>query len=115
MLSRIGRVDLSIGTVMAGIDQAKIRLLNSASLNNFDPDCIHCAYQPFCGTDVVDDLSRDGRIDMARIDTWFCQRHMHVFDKVVEVISRRDEAALRSVAKWARVPSWGDHMIPVHT
>ncbi|WP_095204242.1 His-Xaa-Ser system radical SAM maturase HxsB [Mesorhizobium carmichaelinearum] len=115
MLSRIGRVDLSIGTVTAGIDQAKIQLLNHASLNNFDPDCIHCAYQPFCGTDVVDDLSRDGRIDLVRTDTWFCQRHMRLFDKVIEVISRRDEPALRSVAKWARVPSWGDHMIPVHT
>ncbi|TGQ27670.1 MULTISPECIES: His-Xaa-Ser system radical SAM maturase HxsB [unclassified Mesorhizobium] len=114
MLSRIGRVDLSIGSVAAGIDQAKVQLLNHASFNNFDPDCIHCVYQPFCGTDVVDDLSRNGRIDLARTDTWFCQRHMSLFDKIVEVIRRRDEPALKSVAKWARVPSWGDHMIPVH-
>ncbi|ESZ20013.1 His-Xaa-Ser system radical SAM maturase HxsB [Mesorhizobium sp. L2C084A000] len=114
MLSRIGRVDLSIGSVAAGIDQAKVQLLNHASFNNFDPDCIHCAYQPFCGTDVVDDLSRNGRIDLARTDTWFCRRHMSIFDKIVEVIRRSDEAARKSVAKWARVPSWGDHMIPVH-
>ncbi|WP_245478151.1 MULTISPECIES: radical SAM protein [unclassified Mesorhizobium] len=37
MLSRIGRVDLSVGTVTTGIDQAKVQLLNHASLNNFDP------------------------------------------------------------------------------
>jgi His-Xaa-Ser system radical SAM maturase HxsB len=114
MLSRIARVDLSIGSVAAGIDQAKVQLINHASFNNFDPDCIHCVYQPFCGTDVVDDLSRSGRIDLARTDTWFCKRHMSLFDKIIEVIRRRDEPALRSVAKWARVPSWGDHMIPMH-
>lgn len=114
MLSRIGRVDLSIGTVADGVDRTKVHLLNSASINNFDADCVHCVYQPFCGTDVVDDLSRDGRIDLARSETWFCKRHISLFDKVVEVISRRDEAARRSVAKWARIPSWGDHMIPMH-
>ncbi|MER8640397.1 His-Xaa-Ser system radical SAM maturase HxsB [Mesorhizobium sp. M0018] len=115
MLSRIGRVDLAIGTVADGIDQQKVQLLNGASINNFDADCIHCVYQPFCGTDVVDDLSRDGRVDLIRIETWFCRRHISLFDKVVEVMTRRDEAARQSVAKWARVPSWGDHMVPVHT
>ncbi|MBZ9775976.1 His-Xaa-Ser system radical SAM maturase HxsB [Mesorhizobium sp. CO1-1-8] len=114
MLSRIGRVDLSIGTVAAGVDQTKVQLLNQVSINNFDADCIHCVYQPFCGTDVVDDLSRDGRVDLARTETWFCKRHISLFDKVVEVITRRDDAAMQSLARWARVPSWGDHMIPVH-
>ncbi|MER8451214.1 His-Xaa-Ser system radical SAM maturase HxsB [Mesorhizobium sp. M1428] len=114
MLSRIGRVDLSIGTIAEGVDQTKVQLLNHASINNFDADCINCVYQPFCGTDVVDELSRDGRVDLARSETWFCRRHISLFDKVVEVVSRRDDAATQSVARWARAPSWGDHMIPVH-
>jgi radical SAM protein with 4Fe4S-binding SPASM domain len=113
MLSRIGRVDLAVGHVSTGLDLAKIRLLNQASLNNFDPDCVHCVYQPFCGTDLVDDLSRSGRIDVARTETWFCNRHMALFDKVVEVIQRKDEAARLSVASWAKVPAWGEHMVPV--
>ncbi|MDX8456020.1 His-Xaa-Ser system radical SAM maturase HxsB [Mesorhizobium sp. VK9D] len=112
MLSRIGRVDLSVGDVAAGLDHQKVQLLNQASLNNFDPDCIHCVYQPFCGTDVVDDLSRTGRVDGPRSETWFCGRHMALFDKIVEVIQRSDEPARASVARWARVPSWGDHMFP---
>ncbi|MES0172618.1 His-Xaa-Ser system radical SAM maturase HxsB [Mesorhizobium sp. M0006] len=114
MLSRIGRIDLSIGTVARGIEQQKVQVLNGASINNFDADCIHCAYQPFCGTDVVDDLSRYGHVDPIRSETWFCKRHTSLFDKVVEVITRRDDAARQSIARWARVPSWGDHMIPVH-
>ncbi|RTM10589.1 MAG: His-Xaa-Ser system radical SAM maturase HxsB [Hyphomicrobiales bacterium] len=112
MLSRIGRVDLSVGDVAAGIDSDKVRQLNHLSLNNFEPDCLHCVYQPFCGTDLVDDLSRSGRIDLARTDTWFCRRHISVFDKILDVIRRRDEPAMKSVARWARVPSWGDYMIP---
>lgn len=114
MLSRIGRIDLSIGDIATGIDRTKVDVLDTSSVNNFDPDCIHCAYQPFCGTDVVDDVSRYGRIDMPRADTWFCGRHTAVFDKVFEVLYRKDEAAQNSVAQWADVASWEDHMVPVH-
>ncbi|TGV63628.1 His-Xaa-Ser system radical SAM maturase HxsB, partial [Mesorhizobium sp. M00.F.Ca.ET.149.01.1.1] len=98
MLSRIGRIDLSIGDVGTGIDRAKVDVLNSGAFNHFDPDCIHCAYQPFCGTDVIDDISRYGRIDVSRPDTWFCGRHLSLFDKVFEVLYRKDEPARASVA-----------------
>ena len=114
MLSRIGRIDLSIGDVATGIDQAKVGVLNASSVNNFDPDCIHCAYQPFCGTDVIDDVSRYGRIDMPRHDTWFCGRHMAVFDKVFDVIYSRDEATRMSIAHWSGVAGWSDDMASVH-
>lgn len=114
MLSRIGRVDLSVGDVAVGIDRAKVSILNASSFNNCDPDCIHCVYQPFCGTDVIDDVSRYGRIDVPRPDTWFCGRHMAIFNKVFEVIYRQDEAARRSVAHWSGVADWGGHMVAVH-
>ena len=83
MLARIGLVDLSIGHVKDGIDKNTVGELNTSSMNNFDPDCIHCAYQPFCGTDVVDDISRYGRIDLPKSETWFCKRQMAIFDKIV--------------------------------
>jgi radical SAM protein with 4Fe4S-binding SPASM domain len=114
MLSRIGRIDLSIGDVASGIDMAKAGVLNASSLNNFDPDCIHCVYQPFCGTDVIDEVSRYGRVDIPRPDTWFCGRHMAVFDKVFEVIYSKDEATRSSVAHWAGIAGWGDDMAPMH-
>jgi His-Xaa-Ser system radical SAM maturase HxsB len=115
MLSRIGRIDLSIGDVSAGIDRSKVDVLNSAAFNHFDPDCIHCAYQPFCGTDVIDDISRYGRIDVPRPDTWFCGRHLAVFDKVFEVLYRNDEPARASLAAWLGVAVWDDGMAPVHS
>jgi len=115
MLSRIGRIDLSIGDVATGIDRAKVDVLNSGAFNHFDPDCIHCAYQPFCGTDVVDDISRYGRVDIPRPDTWFCGRHLALFDKVFEVLYRKDEPARASLAAWLGVVAWDDGMAPVHS
>lgn len=115
MLSRIGRIDLSIGDISAGIDRTKVDVLNSGAFNHFDPDCIHCAYQPFCGTDVVDDISRYGRIDVPRPDTWFCGRHLALFDKVFEVLYRNDEPARASLAAWLGVAAWDSGMAPVHS
>jgi His-Xaa-Ser system radical SAM maturase HxsB len=114
MLARIGWVDLAVGHVQTGIDQEKADLLNGSSLNSFDPDCIHCAYQPFCGTDVVDDLSRYGRVDLPRHTTWFCRRHMAVFDKVFELIFRDDDATRASLARWSGIEAWPRAMAPVH-
>lgn len=114
MLSRIGRIDLSIGHVATGIDHAKVDILNSGSFNHFDADCIHCVYQPFCGTDVVDDISRYGRIDVPRRDTWFCGRHLSLFDKVFDVLYRKDDAARASLAAWLGIANWDDTMAPVH-
>jgi His-Xaa-Ser system radical SAM maturase HxsB len=115
MLSRIGRIDLNIGHVSKGIDWAKVGALNSGASNHFDPDCIHCAYQPFCGTDVIDDISRYGRIDVPRRDTWFCGRHLALFDKVFEVLYRRDEPTRASLAAWLGIAAWSGDMAPIHS
>ena len=97
---------IAICDIPYGIDVTKISALNASSLNNFDPDCIHCPYQAFCGTDVVDDLSRYGRVDISRLSTWFCKRHLALFDKIFELINRDDEATRQSLASWAGVNSW---------
>lgn len=112
MLSRIGRIDLSIGDVFSGMQTEKIDTLNAASFNNFDPDCIHCAFQPYCGSDLVDDISRYGRTDRAKASTWFCRRHTSIFDHVFELMYRNDPATKHSVAQWSGVANWGAHMVP---
>lgn len=114
MLSRIGRIDLSIGNLFTGLDFSKISLLNHSSLNNFDADCIHCAYQPFCSTDVVDDLSRYGRIDLPRHETWFCGRHTSLFDKAFEFLYSDNEAIRFSVGRWLGIADWTPDMVQIH-
>jgi His-Xaa-Ser system radical SAM maturase HxsB len=106
MLSRIGHIDLSVGHVSTGIDSGKAMALSASSMNNYDPDCIHCPYQPFCGTDITDDISRYGRADIPKADTWFCQRHLSIFDKVFEKIYDGSEKSRFSLAAWAGLGSW---------
>ncbi|MEG3085631.1 His-Xaa-Ser system radical SAM maturase HxsB [Sphingomonas sp. PB2P12] len=104
MLARSGVVNLAIGSVTEGWNGPSRDLLNTGVTNQFDPDCRRCAFQPFCGRDVVDDLARYGRTDMPRRDTDFCRRHLHLFDFAFELIYSDDEAVRHSLARWLRIP-----------
>lgn len=104
MLSRSRVIDLSIGDVHEGWDTPKRQLLNSHATNELDADCSRCAYQPFCGRDVIDDLARYGRIDQPRTSTAFCKRHLHLFDFIFELIYSGDEPTLYSLRRWLGLP-----------
>jgi His-Xaa-Ser system radical SAM maturase HxsB len=106
MMSRVGQIDLSIGNVRDGLDYSKADQLNAASFNDLDPDCQHCAYQPFCGVDLIDDISRYGRIDLPRHQTYFCRRHMALFDKAFAMITSTDPKVQHSLCKWTGVERW---------
>jgi His-Xaa-Ser system radical SAM maturase HxsB len=113
MLARIRRVDLSIGNVADGVDAEKLALMAPSHINNFDPDCIHCPYQPFCGSDPVDDLSRTGRIDLPRHESWFCQRQISVFDLAIELLYSCDDRDRFSVSRWLGLQSIPVELRPV--
>lgn len=108
MLARSGVIDLSIGTIETGWDSESRDLLNSHATNQFDPACMQCAYQPYCGRDPIDDLARYGRIDMPRYDTAFCRRHMHLFDLIFRLLYTDCEKVRYSLAQWLRLPSIPD-------
>jgi His-Xaa-Ser system radical SAM maturase HxsB len=104
MLARAGVIDLAIGTVAGGWDSPARDVLNQHSSNSDDPACQRCAFQPFCGRDLVDDIARYGRIDLPRHDTAFCRRHMHLFGFVFQLLYDEDEAVRYSLARWLRLP-----------
>jgi radical SAM protein with 4Fe4S-binding SPASM domain len=114
MMARVGQIDLSIGHVGTGLDRESIAALNASCFNDFDPDCQHCAYQPFCGTDNIDNVSRYGRIDVPRHDTWFCQRHLGLFDKLFELLTSTDPKVQYSMKRWAGVETWPKHFSELH-
>lgn len=105
MLTRSGVIDLGIGSVRDGIDTEKRDILNSHSTTANDPDCEHCPYQAYCGRDIIDDLSRYGRIDLPRPDTFFCQRHLAMFDLAMRLIYSDNTATQYSLAKWLGLAS----------
>ena len=84
MISRIGIIDLSIGNILTSIDTKKLNEFNWNQISDNNPDCVHCAYQPYCGIDCVDDLSRYNRIDIPKFETSFCQNQMAKFNDIFE-------------------------------
>lgn len=104
MLARSGIIDLSIGDLQSGIDEARKQLMNRSASNTFDPDCQRCAYQPFCGRDLIDDLARYGRIDLSRTETEFCRKHRGIFDFVFALIFSDDPAVRYSLCRWLGLP-----------
>lgn len=113
MMSRVGQIDLSIGHVATGLTRERLAELNASSFNDLDPDCQHCAFQPYCGTDVIDDISRYGRVDVPRAETWFCQRHTALFDLVFDLLRSRDEKVIHSMKKWAGVDTWPAYLAEI--
>jgi radical SAM protein with 4Fe4S-binding SPASM domain len=103
MLSRSGVIDLSLGQIGEDWRGETWALLNAQSTNQLDPACSRCAYQPYCGRDVVDDLARYGTVDVERTRTAFCKRHLGMFDFIFELITGGDPKVLYSLARWLRL------------
>jgi His-Xaa-Ser system radical SAM maturase HxsB len=101
MLSRTKSVDLRIGELGGEMRQEVISALNSNSMNEVHPDCIHCTYGPYCGIDLVDDLSRYGRVDLPKHETAFCKRNINLFDLLFSKILDRDRDWLDPMMSWA--------------
>jgi radical SAM protein with 4Fe4S-binding SPASM domain len=104
MLSRSGVIDLSIGDVFSGWESDARAQLNSHSTNQFDPTCERCAFQPYCGRDLVDDIARYGRVDVPRHETEFCRKHRHLFDLIFRLIYEDDPAVRYSLSRWLHLP-----------
>jgi His-Xaa-Ser system radical SAM maturase HxsB len=100
MLTRTKTVDLSVGSLAEGFDEEKISQLNFSALNQTNPDCIHCSYLPYCGVDTIDDLSRYGRVDLPKSETWFCNKQMFLFDWIFEKIKSRNTEWLNIFSRW---------------
>ena len=104
MLTRAGVIDLSIGDVSTGWQTAERDALSAASTNDGDPACEVCAYKPYCGRDIVDDISRYGTTDLPRHETEFCRRHLAIFDFAFELIYSDCEKTRYSLGRWLDLP-----------
>lgn len=90
MISRIGLVDLSMGDIVNGPEKEKINNYNWNQISDVNPDCIHCSFQPYCGIDSVDDISRYNRIDLPKHKTSFCNNHISKFRDIFSRIVSND-------------------------
>jgi His-Xaa-Ser system radical SAM maturase HxsB len=104
MLTRSGLIDLAIGDIRSGWNTPEREALDRVSTLDGDPDCEACAYKPYCGRDVIDDISRYGTVSVRRHQTEFCQRHLALFDHAFAMISSYDERVRYSLGRWLDLP-----------
>ncbi|NHK27160.1 His-Xaa-Ser system radical SAM maturase HxsB [Parvularcula flava] len=104
MLDRIGEADFSLGDVFEGIDEERRALLNQTAFNEADPDCQHCPFQPYCGTDIIDTISRYGRLDLPRGETSFCRTHFGLFSHIFQLLSDDAIEAKTTLSQWLGLP-----------
>lgn len=97
MLSRVKQVNLQMGSLNDGIDKEKVKEFNWNHINDVHEDCIHCTYQPFCGIDNIDDISRYNRIDLPKQITFFCNTNMKMFDFIFSKIEQANPIALLNI------------------
>ena len=105
MLARSRLIDLSIGDVNTGIDEAKRGQLQNHSINALDPWCSQCVYQGVCGADPIDDIARHGRVDIPKPVSAYCQKNMHVLDMAVDLLYSDDPTVQYSIQHWLNLPA----------
>ena len=115
MLSRTNHVDLSIGSLEFGLDENKLKEINYWSENQTHQDCIHCVYQPFCGIDIVDDMSRYKRFDGVKLESWFCNRQTFLFDFIFDKIEKKDPEWLKVFSNWITRSKQSEGLISLFT
>lgn len=113
MLTRSGVIDLAIGDIWSGWNTPARAALDQVATLDGDPVCEACTYQAFCGRDIVDDISRYGRIDLPRDETDFCRRHLNLFDFAFELIHSDDDSIQYSLRRWLGLPGETGRLIPV--
>ena len=97
MISRVGLIDMSIGSLKKGLNKEKIDQLNNSQFNETDPDCVHCAYQQFCGVDNIDNVSRYNTIDLPKYETFFCNTNTFYFDEIFKMISNKKDSDIFNI------------------
>ena len=90
MVTRIGLVDLAIGDLATGFNKQKVDWLSWNQMNEVHETCQHCAFQPYCGIDLVDDIARYDRIDTIKEETRFCRSNTNLFQTVFSLLREPD-------------------------
>ena len=75
---RIG--DVSTDSYRAILSSDTVRALVLASTNEAHPDCVQCAWQPFCGQQPEYNYKTQGSIFGRMRDSAWCRKHKGIFD-----------------------------------
>ncbi len=98
---RIGHVETSRYREITG--HATVRAMALASNLDAQPDCVQCAWQPYCGVCPVHSHRTQGTLFGRMRESSLCAVHKGIQDYLFEKIAANDPATMDSLRKWTTV------------
>ena len=99
----------SIGTPLRELLGSQVQQnLIQASLTEFTPGCMDCAYNAYCAPNPVDAQAQFGTVFAPVHLTEHCQRHMWLFDTMFSRLQRADDWTLDLFHDWAMPAAGGE-------
>ena len=89
-----------------------VRALAMGSNIDARPDCVNCAYNPYCGVDGVHTYKTQGSIAGRMRESTVCMVHKGIQDYLFGKIRRNDPAEMEILRRWTTVRN-RDHFLQV--
>lgn len=93
----IGSLDNTYEEIMTN---ATTRALVLASTNDGQPDCVSCAYKPYCGQQPEYNYKTQGTIQGRMRDSTWCRKHKSIFDFLATRLKNADEQEWAMFRRW---------------
>ncbi len=105
---QLGHVDQSRYREIVG--HPTVRALAIATNLDAQPDCVHCTYQPYCGTNAAFNHKTQGSIFGRMRDNAVCSVHKGIQDYLFEKLDEGDPKVLQTFERWTTIRP-RDHFI----
>lgn len=108
MLYEMGDDSFLIGDVNENgyrevVGHPTVRAMSLASNLDSQPDCVHCAYQPFCGTQPEHNHKTLGTMFGRARESSMCAVHKGILDYLFEKLATADAATLEVLRRWTTI------------
>ncbi|MEM7153184.1 MAG: His-Xaa-Ser system radical SAM maturase HxsB [Myxococcota bacterium] len=115
MLAASGDRSFQIGNVHESayrdlVGHPTVRALAIATNLDTQPDCVHCTYQPYCGTNAAFNYKTQGTIFGRMRDNAVCAVHKGIQDYLFGKLAEGDPQVLDTFERWTTVRP-RDHFI----
>ena len=105
MLHEMGDDTFEIGHVATSayrdvVGHETVRAVVIAGQLEGQPDCVDCAYQPYCGIPPVHSHKTHGTLFGRMRESTLCQVHKGIQDYLFEKLATADEETLRVLQRW---------------
>jgi len=119
MLAAMGDKSFELGHVQSAryrdlVGHPTVRALAIATNLDAQPDCVHCSYQPYCGTNAAFNYKTQGSIFGRMRDNAVCAAHKGIQDYLFEKLDEGDPQVLQTFERWTTMRP-REHFIQPHT